>query len=47
MMAENEEMSVTPKSKKERLLEIQELFDEGLISEDERESQRARVLAEI
>ena len=35
------------KSKKERLLEIQELFDEGLISEDERESQRARVLAEI
>ena len=36
-----------PKSKKERLLEIQELFAEGLISEDERESQRARVLAEI
>ena len=36
-----------PKSKKERLAEIEELFKEGLISEDERKNLRGRVLGEI
>ena len=36
-----------PKGKKERLAEIEELFAEGFITEDERREQRGRVLAEI